>query len=325
MPEPSFLDRLAASGEGYREGGIVGALTAPFMAPDRAVEAKRQAQAQTNQTYQALTGKMGFAPEEAMLLVQDKKLLNDVLTSKMKQPERELKEIFNEKTGRKQLASVDKMSGSYIPVGGEEAQGGGGISGPYKDLKQKADVEEGLRKEITAVNKDWPVIRDAANKIKLAANDPSAAGDMALIFGYMKLLDPASVVRETEYANAENARGVPEGIRNVWKRVLEGERLSDGQRKDFLNQAGKIANAQAERYRQSLKSYDEVGKRLEVDTRNVILENPDDVGGRGQLLDDAVDAIAKGADRTAVLKRLQESGVNPEGLGKRLFARRGAQ
>ena len=38
---------------------------------------------------------------------------------------------------------------------------------------------------------------------------PDAAGDMALIFSYMKMLDPNSTVREGEYATAQDAGSIP--------------------------------------------------------------------------------------------------------------------
>jgi len=60
----------------------------------------------------------------------------------------------------------------------------------------------------------------------------------------MKILDPASVVRETEFANAQNAAGVPDQIRNMYNRALRGERLGEAQRDDFVNSAKKLVVSQ---------------------------------------------------------------------------------
>jgi hypothetical protein len=49
--------------------------------------------------------------------------------------------------------------------------------------------------------------------------DPAA--QQAMIFAWMKMLDPTSVVRPSEYATAENARGVPETIRNLHNKLLQ--------------------------------------------------------------------------------------------------------
>lgn len=105
---------------------------------------------------------------------------------------------------------------------------------PIPDLVN--EISDDLYKEST----DYVVQLGSMGRIQQSASDPSAAGDMALIFNYMKLLDPNSVVREAEYATAENARGVPATIRNVWNRLLSGERLEGEQRQDFLDRSQRL-------------------------------------------------------------------------------------
>ncbi len=186
------------------------------------------------------------------------------------------------------------------------------IAAPYKGPKEKADVEEGLRKEVFATNKDYAVIRDYANKIEEIAKAPSAASDMAMIFSFMKILDPGSVVRETEYANAENARGVPETVRNMWNKVIAGQRLTNDQRKDFLTQAQTIAKAQKSQYTQSMKQYRGIANRLNLDERNVIVDL--DMLKTDDVVKEARDAIKRGADPQAVKQRLIDNGIDPSGL-----------
>ena len=77
-------------------------------------------------------------------------------------------------------------------------------------------------------------------KIQASTEDPSAAGDLALIFNYMKMLDPGSVVREGEFANAQNAAGIPTRIQAQYNNIVRGERLTPAQRTDFLGQSAKI-------------------------------------------------------------------------------------
>lgn len=71
----------------------------------------------------------------------------------------------------------------------------------------------------------------------VGAQANNAAGDLAMIFSYMKMLDPTSVVREGEQASAQNAAGVPDRIRNLYNNLLTGERLSMNQRREFLGVA----------------------------------------------------------------------------------------
>lgn len=144
-------------------------------------------------------------------------------------------------------------------------------SGPYKDMKQKADVEAGLRKEVTSYAQDYTTIRNASATIENIAKQPSAASDISLIFSFMKVLDPSSVVRETEFATAQNAAGVPERVTNIYNRLLSGQRLSPEQRADFIKQAQTIAGTQRQFYETRLQQYRGVSERLKVDPNNVIL------------------------------------------------------
>lgn len=83
----------------------------------------------------------------------------------------------------------------------------------------------------------------AYNRIVASAQDPSAAGDLALIFNYMKMLDPGSTVREGEFANAQNAAGLPEQLRAKYNQAINGERLSETTRADFIDRSEKIYNS----------------------------------------------------------------------------------
>lgn len=103
--------------------------------------------------------------------------------------------------------------------------------------------------------KDFRTIQAAYNSVQSAAANPSAAGDLSLIFAYMKILDPGSVVREQEFANAQNAAGVPDQVRNLYNRALNGQRLNPRQRQDFLNQAQGLFQSRRQTYDQIASEY----------------------------------------------------------------------
>jgi hypothetical protein len=114
-----------------------------------------------------------------------------------------------------------------------------------------------LRKEFDShpITKQTLSIAQSYQTILSAAQTPSAAGDLALIFNYMKMLDPGSSVREGEFANAQNAAGIPERVRAMYNNATKGERLTESTRADFIDRATKIARGQqqmsqgiAERY-----------------------------------------------------------------------------
>lgn len=125
------------------------------------------------------------------------------------------------------------------------------------EFKDQRKAEGDLRKEFNAlpVVKDFNKVRTAYEKVKQAGANPSPAGDLSLIFNYMKILDPGSVVREGEFANAQNAGGIDTKIRNLYNQVIDGTRLSPDQRQDFLNQSKNAALAEFKGAREALDQY----------------------------------------------------------------------
>jgi hypothetical protein len=111
------------------------------------------------------------------------------------------------------------------------------VKASQPDPEKLMGAEDNLRKEreksfeYTQTN----VRRDAYATMTAADAQDSAPGDLAFIFSYMKSLDPASTVREGEFANAQNAGGVSDNVRNMYNRVLNGGRLNKEQRAKFLS------------------------------------------------------------------------------------------
>lgn len=129
-----------------------------------------------------------------------------------------------------------------------------------------------LRDEFTASTKDFGTIQAQYNNIKATSAAPSAAGDIALITSYMRMLDPMSTVRDGEFANAENAGGVPERVKAQWNKLQNGERLSDQQRKDFVAQSGNVFKSRESQYKQSRTKYTKLAQRAEVNPLDVVGE-----------------------------------------------------
>jgi hypothetical protein len=137
---------------------------------------------------------------------------------------------------------------------------GAAEAGPSKRV---FDAEHKLRQEYVAQPqvKEYQTVRNAYLNVTGAAKDPSAAGDLSMIFAYMKMLDPNSVVREQEFANAQNAAGVPDRIRNVYNRILAGERLNPNQRGDFIAQAEKLHTSSRRQYEAVRSQFGAIAKK----------------------------------------------------------------
>lgn len=129
--------------------------------------------------------------------------------------------------------------------------------------KRKFQAVDTLRKEITGLpaTKDLVNVDAALAKIRTAPDN--AAGDMSKIFAYMKILDPGSTVREGEFANAEQARGIDSSIIGYYNKTLRGERLTPSQRRQFEQAAENLARSQFQTYRSviapQLKRVEELG------------------------------------------------------------------
>lgn len=107
-------------------------------------------------------------------------------------------------------------------------------------------------------------------KVKSAYKGTKPSDDVALIFGFMKTLDPASTVREGEQAMVEQARGVPETVVNLYNKVLTGGRLTQEQRENFTATAKRAAASQLELQQQTDNKYKEIATAYGLNANNII-------------------------------------------------------
>lgn len=139
-------------------------------------------------------------------------------------------------------------------------------------LKKQNFTDTGkLRGEFTKLSGTFMDINNAYNRVKAAGSEPSAAGDLALIFNYMKMLDPASVVRESEFATAANAASLPERLRAQKNKILRGERLSTVQRKDFMDRSAKLFKAQRKTQTNLEGEFKRIAEKNGLDAEDVII------------------------------------------------------
>lgn len=120
--------------------------------------------------------------------------------------------------------------------------------------------------------KDTQAVVASYSRIQAAAENPSAAGDIALIFNFMKMNDPGSVVREGEFATAQNAAGIPERIRAQYNRALRGERLTDVQRGDFVETSRGLLSAQLQAQGVADQQFREIAERQGLKPENVLID-----------------------------------------------------
>jgi len=188
-----------------------------------------------------------FTPENQRNLVDSAMTVGDRLQEQWKQKEFGLKE--------RELGAKEKEAGA-------------------KKVGEAGKLATDLRKERTDLQttRDTQKVSASYNRIQKAAKDPSAAGDLALIFNYMKMLDPGSTVREGEFATAQNSAGVPEQVRNMYDRIKSGHRLHPNQRQDFIGQAGGQYRAQLDLQNQADQTFVSLAERSGVNPKDVIVD-----------------------------------------------------
>lgn len=154
------------------------------------------------------------------------------------------------------------------------------IQGAKAIATQKATAPERQTDNETELRKEWQTdpttkatkdVSSAYAKMQQASKKASAAGDMSLIYGFMKMQDPGSTVREGEYASAEQARGVSDSVLNLYNKAKDGVRLTDAQRADFLNQAQGMHEAQMGRQEEFNKMYEDIARRKGYSPNNVVM------------------------------------------------------
>jgi hypothetical protein len=135
----------------------------------------------------------------------------------------------------------------------------------------EANKEEAkLRKEFIGLTGSYRDQQRAFGRIKASAKNPSAAGDLSLIFNYMKVLDPASVVRESEFATAAETGAFGERIKAQVGRVTRGERLSDEMRADFVSRAQALYSEATKGYNVNRDVYKKLANRVGFAPENVV-------------------------------------------------------
>ena len=156
-----------------------------------------------------------------------------------------------------------------------------------KDQKTKGDTErisaraKSMRQEFNQITSSMRDVALSYGKIKSAekaANDQTGerkgAADIALIFNYMKLLDPGSVVREGEFATARNAGGIPDRVVAIYNGLVKGDILSKEVRTSFVAAAEEVLKPYRDQFHATKIRYSNLAKSEGVEPDRVVMNDP---------------------------------------------------
>lgn len=169
-----------------------------------------------------------------------------------------------------QVSNANDPNAEKFSIGGKHLFLKARSEDPTKLRGESEKREDSLRKEFLKESKTFIEQSSSMSRVEESAKEPSAAGDLALIFNYMKILDPGSTVREGEFANAESSAGVPTRIRNTYNKLVSGERLSGTQRTDFLDRARRLYKGAVKIHKSREGFYRDLANDRDLPVQNVI-------------------------------------------------------
>ena len=204
----------------------------------------------------------------------------------------------------------DAKKGDYVPIKGyvEQQRDIAAAKRPDVVIKptderlvrgQQFSNENALRDEYTAQTANFRVINDAYKKIMTTAD--TGAGDMSLLYQYVKLLDPGSVVRESEFATAAASGSFGDQVQGAAQRIATGKRLTPELKAQFRNEAQNIFDQQQSSANQTAEQYRRLATDYGLDPTRVV---------PGSAKSYATEAEAEAAFKSGKLKKGDRVVVN---------------
>jgi len=150
------------------------------------------------------------------------------------------------------------------------------------DPAKAFEYEEKLRKEFQGRTKVYGELGTTFSNIESSAKAKTGPGDIALITGFMKMLDPGSVVRETEFATARDTAGLYARLLNTSQKLESGQlfALDSKQRQEYVDLAKQYLDSAQKKAADDKKALGVVVKNYKLNPENVF--GPESTAGAGR-------------------------------------------
>jgi hypothetical protein len=142
------------------------------------------------------------------------------------------------------------------------------IIGGQQGLENEMKIRSAFAGE--PVYKARQEMQSAYGQITDSLRQSSPAGDLAAATKFMKLLDPGSVVRESELYLAMQASGALDRMVNYANLRLSGQKLTPDQRKDFQSLADKLYSTATSTYNQKRNEYAGLAEAYGLDINRAV-------------------------------------------------------
>ena len=117
-------------------------------------------------------------------------------------------------------------------------------------------------------------MKSAYGQVLEGLNKKNSIGDVAAATKIMKLLDPGSVVRESELAIAMNSSGLLDRVSNYATNIINGTKLSPEQRREFSSLANSLFSVSLDAFNEKRNQYSGLAKDYGFDVNRIIGAEP---------------------------------------------------
>jgi hypothetical protein len=161
---------------------------------------------------------------------------------------------------RKQIAPTTKVT---VPVD---------MTGGQKGFENEMKLGGAFKQE--PIYKDYNDMKSAYSQVVSSLSQGTPIGDVAGATKVMKLLDPGSVVRESELGIAMAASGRMDRLNNYFSNMMSGQKLTPTQRDDFKALSNELYSAAGQAYNQKRKEYEQFGNAYNFKNLDTALGAP---------------------------------------------------
>jgi len=132
------------------------------------------------------------------------------------------------------------------------------MTGGQKGFENEMKLGGAFKNE--PIYKDFSDMKSSYSQVISALGQGTPIGDVAGATKVMKLLDPGSVVRESELGIAMAAAGRMDRLQNYFSNMMSGQKLTPTQREDFKSLSNELYAAAGDAYNKKRKEYESFGE-----------------------------------------------------------------
>jgi hypothetical protein len=146
------------------------------------------------------------------------------------------------------------------------------MTGGQKGFENEMKLASAFKQE--PIYKDFSDMKSSFGQVVSSLSQGTPIGDVAGATKVMKLLDPGSVVRETELGIAMAAAGRMDRLNNYFNNMMTGQKLTPTQREDFKALSNELYAAAGQAYNQKRDEYRGFGEAYKFKNLDTALGAP---------------------------------------------------